>query len=62
MWQGMDISRIDAISGTASFLNDPPTANTTLDTKLDLGFAGGETVSMKDLMDTTAGPFCYVYT
>jgi tyrosinase len=42
-------------------LNDPPSANTTLDFQIDLGFAAGSPITMKDVMSTTAGPFCYLY-
>ncbi|KAJ5502237.1 Tyrosinase [Penicillium fimorum] len=62
IWQNLDLhKRLNAISGTATFLNGPPSANTTLDTLLDLGYAGGETVAMRDLMSTVSGPFCYIY-
>lgn len=62
IWQSLDRkNRQDAISGTDTFLNNPPSANTTLDTLVDLGYAKGEPMAMRDLMSTTAGPFCYVY-
>jgi tyrosinase len=49
------------IAGTGTFLNNPPSANTTLDTPLSLGYAAGSDVKMADLMSTTDGPFCYIY-
>ncbi|KAH9871792.1 hypothetical protein J1614_006049 [Plenodomus biglobosus] len=49
------------ISGTGTFLNAPPSPNTTLSTPVDLGFAAGPPVTMADLMDTTDGPMCYIY-
>lgn len=62
MWQNLDPeTRTNASSGTATYQNSPPSANTTLQTQVDLGFAGGQVVTMADLMDTTAGPFCYTY-
>ena len=62
IWQMLDPSgRKDQISGTDTFLNVPPSANTTLDTPIDLGYAAGPAVTMSDLMSTTEGPFCYIY-
>ncbi|KAI0391311.1 hypothetical protein F5Y17DRAFT_441247 [Xylariaceae sp. FL0594] len=50
-----------ALSGTNTFLNMPPSANTTYQDFIDLGYAAGPSRQIKDLMSTTAGPFCYVY-
>ena len=62
IWQMLDPSkRKDQISGTDTFLNVPPSANTTLDTPIDLGYAAGPSVTMRDLMSTIEGPFCYIY-
>lgn len=62
IWQMLDPSkRTNQISGTDTFLNNPPSANTTLDTPIDLGYAAGPAVTMRDLMSTTEGPFCYIY-
>ncbi|RJE23969.1 tyrosinase [Aspergillus sclerotialis] len=62
LWQNLDRkNRQDAIAGTDTFLNNPPSPNTTLDTMVDLGYAKGKPMKMRDLMSTTAGPFCYVY-
>jgi tyrosinase len=62
IWQNMDLAnRRNAISGTGTFLNEPPSANTTLDTVIDIGYAGGTSIAMKKLMSTTDGPFCYTY-
>jgi tyrosinase len=62
IWQNLDWEgRGDAISGTGTFLNDPPSANTTLDTVIDVGFAGEDPIAMRDIMSTTAGPYCYIY-
>ncbi|EKD21813.1 putative tyrosinase central domain protein [Drepanopeziza brunnea f. sp. 'multigermtubi' MB_m1] len=65
MWQMQDPKkRLKAISGTGTFLNIPPSPNTTLETPVDMGYAatpGYGPVAMKDLMSITAGPFCYTY-
>jgi len=50
-----------AISGTNTFLNQPPSANTTLEDYVNYGYAAGPPRKIKDLMSTLAGPFCYVY-
>lgn len=65
LWQDLDptLSRFGAagISGTGTYLNSPPSANTTLQTPINLGYSGGTTVTMKDVMSTVGGPFCYIY-
>lgn len=62
IWQNLDLeNRLNAISGTGTFLNQPASANTTLETFVDIGFANGGPIQMKEIMSTTAGPFCYVY-
>ncbi|CAI7572113.1 unnamed protein product [Penicillium bialowiezense] len=62
IWQNLDLKkRGNAISGTGTFLNMPASANTTLDTLVDIGYAGGEPIAMRDLMSTVSGPFCYIY-
>jgi tyrosinase len=50
-----------AISGTNTFLNTPPSANTTLDDYVEYGYAAGPSRQIKDLLSTLAGPFCYIY-
>jgi tyrosinase len=50
-----------ALSGTNTMLDDPPSANTTLDFKIDVGYAGGGSVAMQNVLSTTAGLFCYIY-
>jgi tyrosinase len=50
-----------ALSGTNTMLNTPPSANTTLDDMINLGFAAGSPIAMRDVMSTVAGPFCYIY-
>ncbi|KAB8218613.1 hypothetical protein BDV33DRAFT_120832 [Aspergillus novoparasiticus] len=62
IWQNLDLQkRQNAISGTGTFMNNPASPNTTLDTVIDIGYANGGPIAMRDLMSTTAGPFCYVY-
>ncbi|KAE8346534.1 hypothetical protein BDV24DRAFT_175520 [Aspergillus arachidicola] len=62
IWQNLDLrKRQNAISGTGTFMNNPASPNTTLDTVIDIGYANGGPIAMRDLMSTTAGPFCYVY-
>lgn len=64
MWQMLDWkTRTGAggISGTGTMLNMPPSANATLETVIDLGYAAGPAVRMGDLMSTTDGPMCYIY-
>lgn len=61
-WQQLDYkNRRNAIAGTGTFLNSPPSANTTLDTVIDLGYAGGGPITMRELMSINDGPFCYTY-
>ncbi|KAF2440766.1 Di-copper centre-containing protein [Karstenula rhodostoma CBS 690.94] len=64
IWQLLDKKErtgAKGIAGTGTFLNNPPSAETTLDTVIDLGYAAGPPVTMRDLMSTTDGPFCYTY-
>jgi tyrosinase len=64
IWQSLDYDTRTGekgIAGTGTFLDQPPSANTTLDTPIDLGYATGSTVKMADLMSITEGPFCYIY-
>jgi tyrosinase len=50
-----------AVAGTRTFMNNPPSANTTIEDIIDIGFAGGPALPIKDLLSTTSGPFCYIY-
>ncbi|KAG9193783.1 tyrosinase [Alternaria panax] len=64
IWQQLDKKTRTSgkgIVGTGTFLNEPPSANTTLETVIDLGYAAQPAVTMADVMDTTEGPFCYIY-
>lgn len=60
-WQYMDLeNRLDAISGTSTLQNSPPSANMTLSDTLTFGLIG-EDHKFGDLMDTLSGPYCYRY-
>ncbi|KAF9735418.1 hypothetical protein PMIN06_002598 [Paraphaeosphaeria minitans] len=64
IWQLLDRKErtgAKGVSGTGTFLNMPPSANTTLDTVLNLGYAAGPPITVRELMSTTDGPFCYTY-
>jgi tyrosinase len=64
MWQMLDRETRtgeEGISGTGTFLNQPPSPDTTLDTIIDLGYTAGPPIKMRDLMSTTGGPMCYIY-
>ncbi|KAK4125699.1 Di-copper centre-containing protein [Parathielavia appendiculata] len=50
-----------AVAGTRTFLNDPPSPNTTIDDIINMDFLGAPSLPIKDLLSTTAGPFCYIY-
>lgn len=51
----------EAISGTRTLLNMPPSANATLDDMIDFQYAAGPARPIRDLLSTVDGPFCYVY-
>jgi tyrosinase len=64
IWQALDMKTRTGekgVVGTGTFLNGPPSANTTLDTMIDVGYAAGPPVKLADLMSTTDGPMCYIY-
>lgn len=65
IWQMQDpasrVSGNNAIGGTNTFFNSPVSANTTGQDWVDYGYATGPPRQIKDLLSTTAGPFCYVY-
>lgn len=51
-----------ALMGTNTFLDDPPSANTTYEDYVDYGWAAGPPRQIGELMSTVGGsPFCYVY-
>ena len=64
-WQMQDPeSRVygdNAINGTGTFLNFPPSPEQTLDDTISMEYITDQVVTIRDLMSTTAGPFCYIY-
>jgi len=61
MWQNQDIAnRQNAISGTLTLNNSPPSRNGTLNDLVNLGVNAAD-IPIADLMSTVAGPFCYIY-
>ena len=61
IWQNQDIAnRQNAISGTITLNNSPPSRNGTLDDVIDLG-VNAAPVAIGDIMSTVAGPLCYIY-
>ncbi|KAH8601176.1 tyrosinase [Bisporella sp. PMI_857] len=61
IWQNQDLAkRQNAVSGTITLNNYPPSRNGTLDDWLEMGILGtGNTI--KSVMSTTLGPLCYIY-
>ncbi|TKA75529.1 hypothetical protein B0A55_03540 [Friedmanniomyces simplex] len=61
IWQNQDLkNRQNAIAGTITILNEPPSRNGTLQDMLNLGFLAPE-ITMASAMSTLGGEFCYVY-
>lgn len=62
-WQARHPEMANNTWGTQTAQNLPPSANVTLDTVIpDAGyFSKGQQWTMRELMSTTAGPFCYKY-
>lgn len=50
-----------AIDGTRTFLNQPPSANGTVEDLIDLEHAFGPAHKIKDLLSSVHGPLCYAY-
>ncbi|KAF2126639.1 Di-copper centre-containing protein [Dothidotthia symphoricarpi CBS 119687] len=65
IWQNQDLkNRRNAIAGTMTFLNIPPTRNGTLEDTLSLGSMLEDAfpnITVADAMTTLGGPFCYIY-
>ncbi|KAH9865134.1 hypothetical protein IAQ61_009081 [Plenodomus lingam] len=61
-WQHLDLERRqNALAGTITSLNDPPSRNATLDDVLYMGHVGVPNITIADALNTLSGPFCYVY-
>ena len=63
IWQMLSPQdRVNAIAGTRTFLNSPPSEEATLDDFVDYGAAAGPPRQLRELMSTQSNtPFCYVY-
>jgi hypothetical protein len=61
IWQNQDLAnRQNAIAGTHTINDIPPSANTTLDDIIDIG-QNAPGITIREAMSTTSGPFCYIY-
>jgi len=61
IWQNQDPkNRLNAIAGTLTLFNSPPSRNTSLDDVIDLGVLANQ-VKIRDVMNTLDGPLCYIY-
>ncbi|KAF4617957.1 hypothetical protein G7Y89_g15025 [Cudoniella acicularis] len=61
IWQNQDIAnRQNAISGTITLNNSPPSRNGTLNDTISLG-VNAQDKEIWQLMSTIDGPFCYIY-
>ena len=61
-WQKNNPEIYDQVYGTETALNVPPSANVTLETILpDWNYLESAGYTIRDLISTTGGPFCYDY-
>ncbi|KAK4449660.1 tyrosinase-like protein [Podospora aff. communis PSN243] len=60
IWQMLDFQNRQTLFGTNTFLDQPPSANTTVEDFLDMDPLGPD-VKIKDVLNTVGGPLCYVY-
>ncbi|KAF8851192.1 tyrosinase [Acephala macrosclerotiorum] len=61
IWQNQDLkNRQNAIAGTITLNNSPPSRNGTLTDTISLG-VNAKDITIGDAMSTLAGPFCYIY-
>jgi len=62
IWQNLDPgARTYQIAQTRTYLDLPPSPNATLDDPVELGYAGGEQKTIRDLVSVVHGDFCYIY-
>lgn len=62
IWQNLKpLDRRHVVAGTMTMGNKPPSRKATLDDMVDLGGLR-EKQRLDDLLDSTFGVFCYVYT
>lgn len=61
IWQMLDFNNRKGVFGTRTFLNGPPSANTTIEDLLVVAPLG-DSVKIKDVTNTVGGsPLCYIY-
>lgn len=61
IWQNQDLeNRKEAIGGTITLNDNPPSRNGTLEDTLSMG-VNAKDVLIKDVMSTTDGVLCYIY-
>lgn len=65
MWQTLDpttrYTQLDnGMYGHVTYLNQPESALVTLDDVIDMGYVGPST-TIREVMSTTNGAFCYFY-
>ncbi|EXJ70108.1 uncharacterized protein A1O5_07181 [Cladophialophora psammophila CBS 110553] len=61
-WQNRHPLIADAVYGTETAVNVPPSADVTLDTiQPDWGYFQQDPIAVGELISTTSGPFCYEY-
>lgn len=62
IWQNLDVAkRTISVGGTITVLNNPPSRNTSLEDKVDLGL-NGKAITIRDAGSTIGNkPFCYIY-
>jgi tyrosinase len=63
IWQMMDFQNRQGVFGTNTLLNQPPSANTTVEDNIDLSPIASP-IKIKNLMSTTGqngSPLCYIY-
>lgn len=61
IWQNQDLkNRQNAVGGTITLNNSPPSRNGTVADPIDLGTLA-PLLTIGDVMNTLAGPLCYIY-
>ncbi|PGH00828.1 hypothetical protein AJ79_08079 [Helicocarpus griseus UAMH5409] len=61
IWQNLDpAKRLSEVMGTITVYNEPPSRNTTVDDVIELNNLA-DARRIGELLDTTAGPLCYIY-
>jgi tyrosinase len=61
LWQALHPGQALTVAGTNTFLNNPPSPDTTKDDTVQYGYAAGPPRKIGDLLSTVDGPFCYTY-